>query len=143
MLLVWVLPPPIIITSYGVTPPILALGDNWSIAIPITMVVLSVFATNLVFRSSEDPRYYLRAITLVVCSEVAIFATAVAMAARAYWFGVFAPILGYPIPVEPFPGFWLLSSVSFFFFGAHVLFSTLLIAGGAVMLFVFICESAI
>ncbi len=144
MLLVWAFPPPIIITSYyGVTPPTLALVNNWSLAIPIAMVVLGVIVTNLVFSSFEDPRYYLRAFTLVVCSEVAIFATAVAMAAYAYWFGVFAPILGYPIPVEPFPGFWLLSSVSFFFIAHGFLLSTLLLVGGAVLLFVFICESAI
>ncbi|MFW9832272.1 MAG: hypothetical protein ACFFD8_10910, partial [Candidatus Thorarchaeota archaeon] len=109
----------------------------------ITMVVLGVIATNLVFSSYEDPRYYLRAITLVVCIEVAIFTTTAAMAAHAYWFGVFAPILGYPIPVETFPGFWLLSSVSFFFSAQGFLFPLLLIAGGAVMLIVFICESTI
>ncbi len=141
MLLMWIFPPPIIITNYGVDPPILELGDNWSIAIPITMVVLGVFASNMVFSSFEDPRFFLRVISLVVCIETAIFVTAVANAGRAYWFAVFVPILGFPI--ELFPGAWLLSSASFFVIVQGALFLLLIVAGGAVLLFVFICESVI
>ncbi len=144
MALVWIFPPPIIVTlsSYLPDGPNLQLAFNWSIYIPIAIVVIGVFVTNIVFSSSEDPRYHLRFITLVVCIEIAILATGVALAAYLYWFGVFAPIFGFPIPVEPFPGAWMLFGFGAFF-QAHYFFPLLLVAGGATMLFVFLCESAL
>ncbi len=141
MLLVWIFPPPLILTSYPPSPPSFELANNWPISLPIAMVVLGVIATNLVFSTSEDRHFYLRFTTLLVCAETAILATAVAMSARMYWHMIFAPILNHSFPVELFPGVWLLTSISLFLGYQGFFLPILLIAGGAVMLFTIICES--
>ncbi|MFW9984488.1 MAG: hypothetical protein ACFFCB_07155 [Candidatus Odinarchaeota archaeon] len=139
MMLFWVFPPPILIRSPA-WEPYLELANNWTIAIPMGMVVVSVFVTNMSFRMPEDPRFILRFVTLLVCVEIAVLATWNALEAYINWYRIFAPVIGHEIPIEPFPDLWFLSTI-LRFIGAHTYQGFLLLIGLGVIVLVLLLEN--
>ncbi len=149
MLLVWIFPPPIIVTIPVSPTPTLTLASNWPFAIPMALVVIGVLGTNLVFRISEDTNFLLRTVSLIVCVEIVLFASAVAFGAQVYWYWVFHPIFN---PGSPYPGIswaeltfnlWMVLAINNYLLTHAWLGGLLYITGVTTMLLTLICESMI
>ena len=141
MLFFWIFPPPIIIRNPG-WEPYVELASNWTIIIPVGMIVVSVFVTNIVFRIPEDTRFILRFVTLLVCVEIAVLASWNALEAYINWYVMLAPSLGLEIPIDPFQNVWFLSTF-LRFIGMHRLFGFLFLIGLGVIVIALLLENVI
>jgi hypothetical protein len=149
MLVVWMFPPPLIFINLGADPPTLTLANNWPIPIPMVLVVIGVLGTNLVFRISEDTKFHLRVISLIVCVEIVVLASAVALSAQMYWYYEFYPILNpglvyYPLDMAELSfSQWIIMAINAFLMANGAFASLLSVTGAATMIFTLICESMI